>query len=62
MSLILRVIAVILFFIGVMLAFGWFGVTADIAKAVGWIGLGLIAYVASTFAWDSFPVGRRAAE
>lgn len=62
MSLILRVVAIVLFFIGVLFAFGWFGVAANFGKSLGWIGLGLIAYVASTFAWDSLPVGRRVSE
>lgn len=58
MSLILRIVAIILLFIGVLFAFGWFGIVANLGKSLGWIGLGLIAYVASTFAWDGL-VGRR---
>lgn len=41
--LLLLVAAAILFFIGALLAFRWFG-TSNPEDALGWIGLGLVAF------------------
>jgi hypothetical protein len=41
------VIAIVLFFIGAMFSFPWFGTTGGIAKGLGFDSLGLIAFAAA---------------
>ncbi len=42
----LLVVAIVLFFIGAILAFRWFGTTSP-EDALGWVSLGLIAFAAA---------------
>jgi hypothetical protein len=51
----LLVIAIVLFFIGALLAFRWFG-TTNPQDALGYVSLGLIAFAAAHVA---FPEMRR---
>jgi hypothetical protein len=44
----LLVVAIVLFFVGAILAFRWFGTTSP-EDALGWVSLGLIAFVASHY-------------
>lgn len=44
--LLLLVASIVLFFIGAVLAFQWFG-TTDPQDALGWLSLGLIAFAAA---------------
>lgn len=53
-NLLLYVVAIVLFFIGALLAFRWFGTTSP-EDALGWIGLGLAAFAAA-----HIPFGPRA--
>ena len=44
--LLLLVASIILFFIGALLAFRWFG-TSNPQDALGWVGLGLCTFAAA---------------
>jgi hypothetical protein len=46
MKLVLVVAAIVLFFIGAVLTFQWFG-TTDPQDALGWVSLGLAAFAAA---------------
>jgi hypothetical protein len=59
MRLLAAIVAIILFFIGALLAFGWFGVAANLPKAVGFDSLGLIALTVALAVGDAWPVVRR---
>jgi hypothetical protein len=41
------VVAIVLFFIGAMISFGWFSAAKDVAKGLGFDSLGLIAFAAA---------------
>ena len=52
--LVLLVIAIVLFFIGALLAFRWFG-TTNPEDALGWVGLGLMAFAAAHIPFSDGP-------
>jgi len=41
------IIAIVLFFVGAMLSFGWFGAAKDATKGLGFDSLGLISFAAA---------------
>jgi flagellar basal body-associated protein FliL len=46
-SILLLIVAVVLFLIGAVVAFGWFGTEANLANVLGLFGLGSAAFAAA---------------
>ena len=53
---IIAVVAIIMFFIGALMLFGWFGTTANIPKGLGFDSLGLIAVTVAVVVPDRVSV------